>query len=155
MAVRYSVFHVLGHSALYILKSIQLWKQNNTLVSSYTFIMWVESNEPPHEKTNKMACAPSEDSDQPGHPPSLIRVFTVRMKKAWVLSFPLSAQQRLWSDWADVQAVLSLRWAHMSFVGFVMRRLKYWVYGTATGGFVDIITKCGEFMEHWMVSLWI
>ena len=26
--------------------------------------------EPPHDKTNKMACAPSEDSDQPGHPPS-------------------------------------------------------------------------------------
>ena len=22
----------------------------------------------PHDKTNKMACAPSEDSDQPGHP---------------------------------------------------------------------------------------
>ena len=29
-------------------------------------------SEPPHDKTNKMACAPSEDSDQPGHPPSLI-----------------------------------------------------------------------------------
>ena len=23
-------------------------------------------------KTNKMSCAPNEDSDQPGHPPSLI-----------------------------------------------------------------------------------
>ena len=23
--------------------------------------------EPPHDKTNKMACVPSEDSDQPGH----------------------------------------------------------------------------------------
>ena len=34
-------------------------------------------NEPRHDKTNKMACAPSEDSDQPGHPPSLIRVFGV------------------------------------------------------------------------------
>ena len=31
--------------------------------------------EPPRGKTNKMACAPSEDSDQPGHPPSLIKVF--------------------------------------------------------------------------------
>ena len=28
--------------------------------------------EPPHDKTNKMASAPSEDSDQDGHPPSLI-----------------------------------------------------------------------------------
>ena len=71
-------------------------------------------NEPPHDKTNKMACALSKDSDQPGHPPSLIRVFAVRMKKAWVLSHPLSAQGRLWSDWADAQADLSLRWAHMS-----------------------------------------
>ena len=34
--------------------------------------------EPPHDKTNKMTCAPSGDSDQPGPPPSLIRVFTVR-----------------------------------------------------------------------------
>ena len=53
-------------------------------------------NEPPHDKTNKMACAPSEDSDQAGHPPSLIRVFTVRMKKVWVKK-------------ADAQADLSLR----------------------------------------------
>ena len=39
--------------------------------------------------------APSNDLDQLGHPPSLIRVFAVRMKKAWVLSYPLSAWQRL------------------------------------------------------------
>ena len=31
---------------------------------SHTFIY-----EPPHDKTNKMTCAPSEDSDQPGHMP--------------------------------------------------------------------------------------
>ena len=53
--------------------------------------------------TNKMACAPSEDSDQPGHPPSLIRDFAVRSKCF---------------DWADAQADLSLRWAHMSFCWF-------------------------------------
>ena len=57
-------------------------------------------------------CAPSKDSDQPGHPPSLIRVFAVHMKKAWDLSYQLSAQRRLRSDWADAQADLSLRWAH-------------------------------------------
>ena len=34
------------------------------------------------------------------------------MKKAWVLSYPFSAQRRLWSDWADAQADLSLCWAH-------------------------------------------
>ena len=68
-------------------------------------------------------CAPSEDSDQPGHPPSLIRVFTVHMKKPWVLSYPLSVQRRLWLDWADAQADLSLRWAHTCFVGFIMSQL--------------------------------
>ena len=52
--------------------------------------------EPPHDKTNNMACAPSEDSDQSGHSPSLIRVFAVCMKKAWVLSYQLSTQRRLW-----------------------------------------------------------
>ena len=61
-------------------------------------------------------CAPSENSDQPGQTPSLIRVFAVRMKKAWVLSYPLSAQWNLRSDWADAQAD---RWAHTHFVGFV------------------------------------
>ena len=75
--------------------------------------------QPRHDKTNKMACPSSEDSDQP----SLIRVFAVRMKKALVLSYCLSAQRTLRSDWADAQADLSLRWAHTHFVGFVMSRL--------------------------------
>ena len=35
----------------------------------------------------------------------LIRVFAVRMKKALVLSYPLSAQQRLWSDWAEPRLI--------------------------------------------------
>ena len=35
------------------------------------------TNKPPHNKTNKMAYASSKDSDQPGHLPSLIRVFAV------------------------------------------------------------------------------
>ena len=80
-----------------------------------------KTHEPPDDKTNKMACAPNEDSHQPGHPPSPNRVLAVRIKKAWVLSYPLSAQQRLWSDRADAQA--DLCWAHSHFVGFVMRRL--------------------------------
>ena len=84
--------------------------------------VWKKTSEPLHDKTNKMACAPSEDSDQPGHLPSLIRVFALRTKKAWALSYPLSTQRRLWSDWADAQADLSLRWAHSHFVGFVMRQ---------------------------------
>ena len=54
--------------------------------------LYQKTFEPQHDKTNKMTCAPSEDSDQPGHPPSLIRVFAVRMKKPWVPRYPVSAQ---------------------------------------------------------------
>ena len=71
-----------------------------------------------------MACAPSEESDQPGHPPSLIRVFAIRLKKTWILSYPLSAQRRLWSDWADAPIwVFVGRTCH--FVGFATMRLNY------------------------------
>ena len=54
-----------------------------------------------------MTCAPSKDSDQPGHPPSLIKVSAVRRKKHWALNYLLSAQ-----------ADLSLRWARISFCWF-------------------------------------
>ena len=76
--------------------------------------------EPTTNKANTMACAPSEDPDQPGHPPSLIRVFAVRLKTARILIYPLSAQRRLWSDWADAsaQSDQSLRCAHIPFCWF-------------------------------------
>ena len=45
-------------------------------------------NELPRGKTNKMAYVPSEDSDQPGHPPSLIRVFAVRSTGSYVTQLP-------------------------------------------------------------------
>ena len=32
-----------------------------------------------------------------------------------------------WSDWADAQADLSLRWAHSHSIGFVVRGLKSWL----------------------------
>ena len=86
-------------------------------------LMTFQLFEPRHEKTNKMACAPSEDSGQPGHPPRLISVFAARMKKAWVLSYPTKSQRSLWSDWADAQADLGLRWVRSHFVGSVVLRL--------------------------------
>ena len=67
---------------------------------------------------------PAKTQISPGIRP-VRSVFAVRMKKAWVLSYPVSARRRLLSDWADAQADLSLRWAHGHFVGFVMRRLIY------------------------------
>ena len=46
-------------------------------------------------KPTKWHVRPAIKSDQPEHLPSLIRVFAVRMKKAWLLKFPLSVQRRL------------------------------------------------------------
>ena len=77
-----------------VLKMIQTFALKHELESSLPNKLLI-TFEPPCDKTNKMACAPSEDSDQPGHPPRLIRVIAVHMKKAWVLSYPLSTQRRL------------------------------------------------------------
>ena len=52
-------------------------------------------NEPGHDKTSSIACAPSKDADKPVHLPSLIRVFTVHLKKLSVLSPSYSAVRRL------------------------------------------------------------
>ena len=93
------------------------WAVAVCLCDKYLFI-WADSNLS-HLMTKPTKWrAPSEDSDQPGHPPSLIRVFAVRMKKNWVLSYPLSTLRRLWSDLADAQADLSLCWVHMPFCWF-------------------------------------
>ena len=35
----------------------------------------IKTFEPTHDKTNKTTCAPSKDSDQPGHPSSLISLY--------------------------------------------------------------------------------
>ena len=89
--------------------TVEIWNQCiNQYGHQLSFIfIWTASWQ------NKQSdCVPGKDPDQPGHLPSLIRVFAVRMKKAWVLSYPLSTQQRLWSDWVDAQTDLSLRWAH-------------------------------------------
>ena len=44
-----------------------------------------------------------------------------------------------WSDWADAQADLSLRWAHSHFVGFVMRQL-------------NCTQSCAWLCKWWMLS---
>ena len=66
------------------------YQKLNLIYFDYDIAKWAAS-----WQNQQSECAPSEDSDQPGHPPSLIRVFAVRMKKAWTLSYPLNTQQRL------------------------------------------------------------
>ena len=69
----------------------------------------------------------SEDSDQPGHPPSLIRVFAVCLMGSYGPKLSSCGQWRLWSDWADVQADLSLRWVHMPVYWFCHEAAHIWL----------------------------
>ena len=50
--------------------------------------MYLKRYEPVHNKNYKMACAPSEDSGQPGHSPSLISVTKTRLFKYMEISPP-------------------------------------------------------------------
>ena len=55
-----------------------------------------------------------------------LSAFSLGIRPVWSeSSLSTYGQRRLWSDWADAQADLSLRWAHSHIVGFVMSRLKY------------------------------
>ena len=81
-------------------------------------VLLMSLHELPHDKTNIMTLAPSNDSDQLGHLVSLIRVFAVHSVGSWGPKVSSCGQRRPWSDWVDVQADLSLRWVHRSFCWF-------------------------------------
>ena len=72
----------------------------NTCRFLMVFSEWVIFTicQPQHDKTSKMTCAPSEDSDQPAHPRSLIWVFACAH---WKVKDPrfLHADSEDWSDW--------------------------------------------------------
>ena len=63
--------------------------------------------EPPRDKTNIVVVRPAKTQISLGIRP----VWSESLLSAWwKLSYPLSAQRRLWSDWADAQADLSPCW---------------------------------------------
>ena len=106
-----NLYHSIFYIRVIILMGFNAFKTFNNKLPNC-------SNELQHDKTNKLTSAPCKDSDQPEHPPNLIRVFAVRMKKPWVLPYPLSTQRRLWSDWANAQTDLSLRCMHRPYCWF-------------------------------------
>ena len=80
----------------------------------YTYCLHTYVFEPLRQKMYLLTCASNEDSIQPAHPRSLIRVFVVRMEKLCTLVYPKCAELRFWSDCPDIQADLNLYWVHMS-----------------------------------------
>ena len=65
-----------------------------------------------------MTFALSKDSNQPGAFAQSDQSLCCPHEETLGLSYSLSAQRRLRSDWADAQADLSLCWAHRSFCWF-------------------------------------
>ena len=86
------------------------WFQENKISQQYDC-----TNEPPHDKTNKMACAPSEDSDQPGHPPSLISLRCPHEESFGPL-LPIERTAKTLISLGGCQADLILRWAQSFFL---------------------------------------
>ena len=106
-----------------------------------------------HDKSHKMTCSPSEFSDKPGHPPNLIPVITVRMKKpSGPYSYTLSAQRKLWSDWMDAQSDLSLRWVHRSFCLFCHTLAQMVLMNTAIFSFSNTDKLCPIILNYFLLK---
>ena len=75
-------------------------------------------NEPAHDKTYNKTCATSEDSDQPAHPRSLIRVLADRMCLLQTRGYPKWDKREPLPHWVDVQAELSLCLSHGTYCRF-------------------------------------
>ena len=90
------------------------WNSKNIKIVSrkYQNNRWAAAGQ-----NHKMTCASSEDSDQPGHPPSLIRVFAVHTKKHLVLGHP-SAYSDDSGQTEPMPRLISLRRARRSFCWF-------------------------------------
>ena len=72
-----------------------------------------------HDKTNNVAVRPAKTQISLGIRP----VWSESSLSTWRQLGSLATHwmhSEDWSDWADAQADLSLRWAHTHFVGFVM-----------------------------------
>ena len=92
------------------------WEVLHVRPTSFLYV-WLAVNE------YLPSCILGNSTEAPGiHP-----VWSASSLSAWRKFWSLAthwAHTEDWSDWADAQADLSLRWAHSLFVGFVMRRLK-------------------------------
>ena len=111
------------------------------------FESWLVENEPPHDKTNKMTRALSEDSDQPGHPPSLI---SLRCPHEEILCPQLLIERTTKTDQTGRMSRLVWFFAGRTchFVGFIVRRLKYVVSGNE-----DARKKWIVFLSHVSLKL--
>ena len=111
---------------------VKTWREQDPETNNLAKINAIIIFEPPHDKTNKwfvhltksqisLGVRPlwSDCSHEESLGPKLPIEHTPKtLVKAHSENPDQSAQRRLWSDWANAQADLSLRWAHMPFCWF-------------------------------------
>ena len=84
------------------------------------------------QRTKKIytkTCATSEDSDQPAHPRSLIKVFADRTCLLQPPGYSKRDKQEPLTYWVDVQTDLSLCWSNRSYCSFFIVRwliVRFW-----------------------------
>ena len=92
---------ILFHTGIRLLSCFERYTRKKLaqvetrLAASFTVWTTIRAASWPNQQCG---CASSWESDQPWHQPSLIRVFAVRMKKAWVLSYSTHWAHRKDSD---------------------------------------------------------
>ena len=103
-----------------------------------------------------MAFAPCEDSDQPGHPPSLIRVLAVRMKQGCVLTTHRAQSKDVTGWWC----YLGQQTTHKTKLNEMMI-LMMMMLMIITGTSVNIYTKhllshsnIAKYQLYWCMSTW-
>ena len=78
----------------------------------------LHNNYAAHDKTYDKTCATSNDSDQPAHPRSLIRIFADRMRLLQSLGYSKMDEREPLVYCTGVQAGLSLCWSDRSYCMF-------------------------------------
>ena len=98
----------------------------------------------------------SEDSDQPAHPRSLIRVFADRMCLLKPPIYPKRDKREPLPYWVDVQADLSLCWSHRSYCRFC-RALAQLYFHTDTNEYLlkDESLEIDKFIHKKRISVYL
>ena len=99
-------------------KSIRQILPNKKGIKRFVLRILIKTFEPMHDKTYNKICVTRKDSDQPVHPPSMVRGLVFSSLKSPESVESTCDQRRFWSDCADAQADLSLRWSHKTHCRF-------------------------------------
>ena len=101
-----------------VLSDTLLFSRGLDMCGTFLTTLWKVTYEPAHDKIYNKTCVTSKASDQSVHPPSIARIFVYLSLDSPEAAEGTYDQWRLWLDYADAQADLSLHWSHMSYCRF-------------------------------------